>query len=225
MLFCSLVIAYECMAHTIHNIDNTYIYVIYLWFFYGRPIRPLFIRSVECCSCFLVMSPCISRCLLENRFVQPLLFSRPLLLAMGVANSVSHSSQKCDLLFSQWILPIFDYLRDWLCVFKFQMRDVLLVWAFNFCCQAVGESHNSRELNLCEQVAGRWRSVEAGSHTRTTGPGPSVVVYSVIGHGWFVPEPWAVIKDHTWQEVKQVGNDYMLVIMFDQWNHGLSSVV
>ena len=171
------------------------------------------------------MSPCISRCLLENRFVQPLLFSRPLLLAMGVANSVSHSSQKCDLLFSQWILPIFDYLRDWLCVFKFQMRDVLLVWALNFCCQAVGESHNSRELNLCEQVAGRWRSVEAGSHTRTTGPGPSVVVYSVIGHGWFVPEPWAVIKDHTWQEVKQVGNDYMLVIMFDQWNHGLSSVV
>ena len=91
MLFCSLVFAYECMAHVIHK---CHIFMI----FYGRPIRPLFIRTVECCSCFLVMPPCISRCLLENRFVQPLLFSRPLLLAMGVANSVSHSSQKCDLL-------------------------------------------------------------------------------------------------------------------------------
>ena len=148
----------------------------------------MFIRSVECCSCFLVMSPCISRCLLENRFVQPLLFSRPLLLAMGVANSVSHSSQKCDLLFSQCNGFYINGFSPRLTL-RIQMRDVLLVWALNFCCQAVGESHNSRELNLCEQVAGRWRSVEAGSHTRTTGPGPSVVVYSVIGHGWFVPEP------------------------------------
>ena len=181
MLFCSLVFAYECMAHIIHI---CHIFMI----FYGRPIRPLFIRTVECCYCFLVMSPCISRCLLENRFVQPLLFSRPLLLAMGVANSVSHSSQKCDLL----SVNAMDSTNNGLSLRKtlsIQMRDVLLVWALNFCCQAVGESHNSRELNLCEQVAGRWRSVEAGSHTRTTGPGPSVVVYSVIGHGWFVPEP------------------------------------
>ena len=34
MLFCSLVFAYECMAHIIHNIDNTYIchiFMIFLW--------------------------------------------------------------------------------------------------------------------------------------------------------------------------------------------------
>ena len=128
--------------------------------------------------------PCIIwRCLLENRFMQPLLFSEP--MAMGVANSVSHSS-RCELAASHPSLGL-SICRLWRSIIlpppiiPIDMGDLapLACWGLNLCCYAT---------LMCQRAelvwAGSWEEVahcvEAGSSVTT------VDRRRVPSHGWIV---------------------------------------